>query len=73
MREEALAEKSLLARTSVGFWVYLMTDCLLFASLFATFAVLRDATAGGPAGSDIYEMPIVMAETIIPVVSRCCN
>jgi cytochrome o ubiquinol oxidase subunit 3 len=69
MKEEAVAEKSLLARTSVGFWVYLMTDCLLFASLFATFAVLRDATAGGPAGSDIYEMPIVMAETIILLTS----
>ena len=56
-------------KTIVGFWVYLMTDCLLFASLFATYAVLRDATAAGPAGSDIFQMPIVLAETLILLTS----
>lgn len=68
MSSEA-AEKSLLARTSIGFWVYLMTDCILFASLFATYVVLRDATAGGPGGADIFEMPLVLVETIILLVS----
>lgn len=62
-------EKSLLAKTSLGFWVYLMTDCLLFASLFATFVVLRNATAGGPSGADIFELPLVLAETIILLTS----
>lgn len=62
-------EKILLNKTTVGFWLYLMTDCVLFASLFATFVVLRDATAGGPAGSDIFEMPLVLTETIILLVS----
>lgn len=62
-------EKSLLARTSIGFWIYLMTDCLLFASLFATYVVLRDATAGGPSGAEIFEMPLVLAETVILLVS----
>lgn len=56
-------------RTSVGFWIYLMTDCLLFASLFATYAVLRGATAGGPGGEDIFEMPSVLAETVILLTS----
>lgn len=70
MNNESVTEnKSLLSRTSVGFWLYLMTDCLLFATLFATFAVLRDATAGGPAGRDIYEMPLVLAETLILLTS----
>jgi len=46
-----------------------MTDCILFASLFATFAVLRHATAGGPSGDQIFEMPLVMAETIILLTS----
>ncbi len=69
VQEEALEEKRLLSKTSVGFWLYLMTDCLLFATLFATFAVLRDATAGGPAGRDIYEMPLVLAETLILLTS----
>lgn len=69
VQEEALEEKRLLSKTSIGFWLYLMTDCLLFATLFATFAVLRDATAGGPAGRDIYEMPLVLAETLILLTS----
>lgn len=62
-------EKALLERTSVGFWLYLMTDCLLFASIFATFVVLRNATAGGPGGADIFELPLVLIETIILLVS----
>jgi len=67
--EEAVAEQNLLSKTTVGFWLYLMTDCLLFASLFATFAVLRSATAGGPSGKDIFDMPLVLAETIILLTS----
>jgi len=62
-------EQAILNRSSVGFWIYLMTDCLLFASLFATFAVLRNATAGGPAGSDIFELPLVLTETVILLLS----
>lgn len=56
-------------KTSLGFWLYLMTDCILFASLFATFAVLRDATAGGPSGAEIFEMPMVLAETLLLLTS----
>lgn len=46
-----------------GFWIYLMSDCILFASLFATFAVLMHGTAGGPAGKNIFELPFVLVET----------
>lgn len=56
-------------KTNVGFWLYLMTDCILFASLFATFVVLRPGTAGGPSGADIFQMPVVLAETIILLTS----
>lgn len=52
-----------------GFWVYLMTDCLLFASLFATYAVLRNNIAGGPAGKEIFDLPFVLVETIILLTS----
>lgn len=69
MSGAATEQKQLLKRTSIGFWLYLMTDCLLFASLFATYVVMRDATAGGPSGSDIFEMPLVLAETIILLTS----
>jgi len=47
-----------------GFWVYIMTDCVLFASLFAVFAVLRHNTFGGPSGKDIINMNIVLTETL---------
>lgn len=58
-----------LNKTLFGFWVYLMTDIVLFATLFATFLVLRDSTAGGPAGSEIFSMPFVLAETLILLTS----
>lgn len=57
------------SKTMLGFWVYLMTDCVLFATLFATFAVLRNATAGGPSGSELFSLPFVLLETIILLVS----
>ena len=64
--KEALA---VFSRKTLGFWVYLMTDCVLFATLFATFAVLRTATAGGPAGSDIFDLDFVLIETMILLTS----
>ena len=56
-------------RSELGFWVYLMTDCILFASLFATYVVLRGNTFGGPSGSDIFDMPFVLVETLILLTS----
>src|SRR5471030_2870397 len=56
-------------KTTLGFWIYLMTDCILFASLFATFAVLRGNTFGGPAGSELFSLPYVFTETMILLVS----
>lgn len=52
-----------------GFWVYLMTDCILFATLFATYAVLRDSVAGGPSSADIFEVPYVLMETLLLLFS----
>lgn len=60
---------AIFSRKTLGFWVYLMTDCVLFATLFATFAVLRSATAGGPAGSDIFDLNFVLIETMILLTS----
>jgi cytochrome o ubiquinol oxidase subunit 3 len=60
---------SLGSQSLFGFWVYLMTDCILFASLFATFIVLRNSTNGGPAGSDIFSLSFVLTETAILLTS----
>ncbi|MEX2963612.1 cytochrome o ubiquinol oxidase subunit III [Microbulbifer sp. TYP-18] len=55
--------------TVFGFWIYLMTDCVLFASVFATYAVLFINTAGGVSGRDIFELDYVAVETAALLVS----
>lgn len=57
------------SKTVFGFWVYLMTDCILFATLFATYAVLKNSTHGGPSSNDIFELPFVLTETLILLTS----
>ena len=52
-----------------GFWIYLMSDLILFCCLFATYAVLVHGTAGGPTGKDIFELPFVMVETALLLFS----
>lgn len=66
---QARVEQADRSTVSLGFWLYLMTDCLLFATLFATFAVLRDSTAGGVAGHDIFDMNYVLVMSIILLIS----
>jgi cytochrome o ubiquinol oxidase subunit 3 len=46
-----------------GFWIFLISDIILFAAFFATYAVLTDATAGGPSGKDLFDLRIVAIET----------
>jgi cytochrome o ubiquinol oxidase subunit 3 len=56
-------------KTILGFWIYLMTDVVLFATLFATFAVLRTATNGGPDGRELFSLPFVLGETLLLLTS----
>lgn len=56
-------------RKSLGLWIYIMTDGILFATLFATYAVLSGNVFGGPSGKDIFNLPFVLAETLILLTS----
>lgn len=56
-------------RTLFGFWAYIMTDCVLFASLFATYAVLHANTFGGPSGRELFEPKWVLVETLALLTS----
>ena len=56
-------------RAFFGFWVYLMTDLLMFAVLFAVYAVLHDNTVGGPTGRDVFSMPLALTETLLLLTS----
>ena len=52
-----------------GLWIYLMTDLMLFASLFATYVVLRNNTASGPTEHEIFSLPFVFVETMLLLAS----
>lgn len=52
-----------------GFWIYLMSDLILFAALFATFAVLSRNFAGGPTGKDLFHLPYLFGETLFLLFS----
>jgi cytochrome o ubiquinol oxidase subunit III len=52
-----------------GFWVYLMTDLIMFAALFATYAVLRDNTFGGASQGQLLGLSNALAETLILLTS----
>lgn len=56
-------------RSMFGFWVYLMTDLLMFAVLFAVYAVLKDSTAGGPSGKELFNLPLVLVGTLLLLTS----
>jgi cytochrome o ubiquinol oxidase subunit 3 len=53
----------------LGFWIYLMSDALIFAALFATYGVLSGSFAGGPSPREIFELPLVALNTAILLVS----
>ncbi len=69
VRREDDAEIAADSRTMLGFWIYLMTDCVLFAGLFATYAVLHAATFGGPSGTQIFKLRPAFAETVTLLTS----
>lgn len=52
-----------------GFWLFMMTDVILFATLFATFIVLRENTSAGPIGADLIEMNGIIVSTFILLTS----
>jgi cytochrome o ubiquinol oxidase subunit 3 len=57
------------SKTVVGFWMYLMGDCLIFAVLFATFGVLLNGTADGPSGKELFKLGFVLSETVVLLLS----
>lgn len=63
------AEQAATDKTVFGFWVYLMTDCVLFASLFATYAVMHNNTFGGPSARELFDLPSVLLETMALLTS----
>jgi cytochrome o ubiquinol oxidase subunit 3 len=55
--------------TLLGFWLYLMSDCLVFACLFAAYAVLGRNYAGGATGAELFDLPLVAVNTSLLLLS----
>ena len=55
--------------TMLGFWIYLMSDCLIFAMLFAAYGVLGGNYAAGPGPKDLFELPLVALNTAMLLFS----
>ena len=52
-----------------GFWIFLLSDFILFSGFFAAYAVLVGETAGGPSGRQLFDLPLVAAETAVLLLS----
>src|SRR5260221_7779428 len=55
--------------TGFGFYLYLLSDCVLFATLFAAFAVLHRSVADGPTGDDLFDLRNAFLETALLLTS----
>lgn len=60
------------SKNVLGFWLYLMTDCLVFTTLFATYAILHNSTFGGPTTRDVYSLTTAFGETMVLLFSSVC-
>ena len=52
-----------------GFWLFLLSDIIIFAALFATYSVLSDSTAGGPSAAELFDRRHVFLETLCLLAS----
>jgi cytochrome o ubiquinol oxidase subunit 3 len=64
-----MSEHNSLEKNTFGFWIYLMTDLLMFAALFGAFAALRNNVAAGPTGKELFDLNFVLIETLILLTS----
>lgn len=53
------------SRTIFGFWLYLMSDFVLFGALFATYAVLMESTFGGPCSRDLFRPDFALVQSLV--------
>lgn len=62
-------ERTRAEEKAFGFWLYLMSDAMIFALLFMTYVVMTGGTAGGPSGKELFSLPRAFAETMLLLVS----
>jgi len=62
-------DQEVYSKTLLGFWIYLLTDFVVFATLFATYMVLHNNTFGGPSAKELFDLPFTLAQTLILLTS----
>jgi cytochrome o ubiquinol oxidase subunit III len=63
------SEHDTYSKTVFGFWLFLLTDFMLFATIFVMYAVLHDNTFGGPSAKELFSLPHALTQTLILLVS----
>ncbi len=66
---EEVAHPDTVAIQTFGFWIYLMSDLIIFGTLFATFVVLGRNYANGPTGKELFDLPYLLGETLFLLFS----
>lgn len=69
MDPEAFEPSDAVSNQAFGFWIYLMTDLVLFSAIFATYAVLSRSHAGGPSGKELFNLYYTFGETMFLLCS----
>ncbi len=62
-------EQEAVSNSVFGFWIYIMTDCVLFATVFVGYVVLSHNYAGGPTGKELFDLPYAFGETMFLLFS----
>jgi cytochrome o ubiquinol oxidase subunit 3 len=65
----ASADEDVYEEKAFGFWLYLMSDAIIFALLFATYVVMAPNHAGGPTGKDVFDLGRTFTETMLLLFS----
>src|SRR5262252_4365561 len=65
--QRSIASKRVI--TAYGFWIFLISDIIMFSAFFAAYAVLSGQTAGGPSGNDLFSITRVALETACLLLS----
>ncbi len=61
------------SKTVFGFWIYLLTDFMMFGTFFAAYAVLRNGTFGGPTGQQLFRIPFHLLQTVVLLLAAALS
>lgn len=68
-KEDAIHHQEVYSKTIFGFWVYLLTDFVMFGALFATYIVLKNGTYGGPSARELFNQTLALWQSVVLLLS----